>query len=597
MEIKDLFLLMLIPILLVSIIVYTDKSPAIIGAVTSQQTQQEESNIIGTYSIMPSFKAKIDYNLEEYKNIDKELNNVIENCKNGQDIEQCFKDKSVRLEWNCAENDEGINVLYDFVDKFNECLNLEENGVVCRFSLGERKIKDSTFNIKLTVENQKIKAELIENNKILETAFINQDNLLYLDEYNDKDKTRKIAEVIIILIEYQGNKPVIKNVIKEKDSNKEKDEEVLLSKIFLLYKSSEGVTFIDAQQEDNFRASPPNKIIDLPRIKGFKFCAKGKNQIYAYDESDKTVKLRDIIYKFAVTYPKQILPPKPIENLEVFDALKAENTVILMWDKSNEPNIKSYSAYYSTKDFIDAKTEDIKKDNTISKKIMPNNPIEIKDVEIKNCVIDPIGTPCKYLIYGSSLEKDKLYYLSSKNKFIYLITDVKDNIEYNFAITAINEEEIEINNDKSIKDNNYVLTSNKNYKKFTSIDDLAPNKVSELKYESIEVGKIRLKWNKPLTNIDGSSSADITGFEIYYKKNPLILPQEFDKIDASYTKLKTITTLDANCELMRVACEYIITALEEGLVNNQIYNLAIVAVDKYSNRFIDNAEVVRTIVS
>ena len=66
-ELKYLLLLMLIPIILISLVIYIDRIPVITGLVTAQH---EEINKIGTYSIIPSFKAKIDYNLEgEYKTI------------------------------------------------------------------------------------------------------------------------------------------------------------------------------------------------------------------------------------------------------------------------------------------------------------------------------------------------------------------------------------------------------------------------------------------------------------------------------------------------------------------------------------------------
>ena len=141
METKDLVLLMLMPIILISIVFYIVKSPTITGAVT--QGQKEESNKIGTYSIMPSFKANINYNLQDdYKKVKKQLNNIIDICEDKEDIEQCFNDYSNQFNWNCLElKDEASAILYDFVDKFNECLNLKEDGVVCRFSLDEREIK------------------------------------------------------------------------------------------------------------------------------------------------------------------------------------------------------------------------------------------------------------------------------------------------------------------------------------------------------------------------------------------------------------------------------------------------------------------------
>src|SRR3989344_6334356 len=140
MEAKDFVLLMLMPLILISLVFYIVKSPAITGAIAIEQ--KEESNILGTYSIMPSFKAKIDYNLkEEYRELNKKINQMLDECKNAENTEQCFKDYSDKFSWNCLElKDEAVDILYDFVDKFNECLNLKEDGAVCRFSLDERSI-------------------------------------------------------------------------------------------------------------------------------------------------------------------------------------------------------------------------------------------------------------------------------------------------------------------------------------------------------------------------------------------------------------------------------------------------------------------------
>ena len=589
METKDLVLLMLIPIILVSLVVYTDKNPVITGAVTAKQ---EESNIIGTYSIMPSFKAKIEYNLkEEYAIIKEKLNQIIDDCKNSQGIEQCFKDYSTQLNWNCIElKDEAVDILYDFVDKFNECLNLEQDGVVCRFSLDEREIINrpiASFDITLTNENLKTKVELKEGSKVLATEYIDLENLFYTD-YDNRDTLSERINPVRIIIEYQNKKPIIKDAFAIDDST----NRIPLSKTFLIYKKDNKLKFVEAPGSSFEAPIPANKIIDLPRTKGFKFCAKTGKQFYAYDKTDNMVKLRDVVYKFAVTYPKQSVPPKPIENLEVLDALKAENSVILTWDKSNEP-IKSFSIYYSTKDFVGTKVEDIKKDSGVNKKSVQNGPIEVKDIDLQKCDFNPTGEPCKYSIYNKKLEADKLYYWASKNKYIYLINEARDGVEYNFAVTAVNEEGIELNNDKSIKDKIYVLTLDKNYKKFTSKDDLAPDKVLSLEVQSTETRKVKLNWNKPQKNIDGSPSVDINGFNIYYKKSlPTQFP-ELEKIDITYIE-KSIKTAEANCGSdVKLPCEYTIGGLEQG----QIYNFAITAIDKNSNKFIDNADVRPVIVS
>ena len=62
MQAKDLMLLLMVPILLVGLVLYVDKSPSIIGAVT----EKIQSNILGTFSINPSFREKANYDLNDY---------------------------------------------------------------------------------------------------------------------------------------------------------------------------------------------------------------------------------------------------------------------------------------------------------------------------------------------------------------------------------------------------------------------------------------------------------------------------------------------------------------------------------------------------
>jgi len=309
METKDLVLLMMIPIILIGLVVYTDKNPTITGAQTAQIAQAADNNILGTYSIMPSFRAKVDYNLnEEYKTVSEKLSQIVDDCKNAQDIGQCFKGYADKYSWNCVElRDEAVDILYDFIDKFNECLNFEQDGVVCRFSLDERSILSlpSTFDIILTNENQRTKVDVRRGTQAGIQSFsdyVNMENMVYTDNYDAKDTAGNNADTIKYIIDFEGKNPVVKQAVANINGIP-----VQLSRKFLFYKVNNKIKFIEATQEGNFRAGiPANKIIDVPRTKGFRFCAKSPSgkQFYTYDKSDNSVKLRDVVYKFSVTYPK-----------------------------------------------------------------------------------------------------------------------------------------------------------------------------------------------------------------------------------------------------------------------------------------------------
>ena len=408
METKDLILLMAMPIILISLVFYFDKNPTITAAVTSQQ---EQSSILGTYSIDPSFKSKLNFDLfSDYKNFKENLNTVIEGCKNSDDIGQCLIDKSNELNWVCTEKNEAISILKDFVDKFNECLNLADDGVVCRFSLDNWNILDRIFNIKLTSEDQRIKVELIEGNTVLETAYINQEDILYTG-YNNKDSLGKSADVINIVVKYLAKKPIILDASAKSVSD---GSTIRLSMRFLLYKGNGEVKFIDFNEENSFRLPKPgNIIIDLPRTKGIKFCANTGKKIYAFDRSDNTAKLRDVVYKFAVTYPNPETPP-PIKSLVAEDKLKAENSIVLKWQKvmkddgTEVSDLDHYNIYCSTNPLQDPDSKEIKLD-TLQQTMAVKSDInyDIWQVDISKCGNDNIKDGNVYHFAVTAVTKSK----------------------------------------------------------------------------------------------------------------------------------------------------------------------------------------------
>ena len=131
METKDLVLLMLIPIMLVSLIIYTDKNPTITGAVT---TEQKENNIIGTYSINPSFKAKTEYDLDDYSKIKKSFD-VVSNCAQSKDIQSCINDVNDNdhfFTWSLGCDKGPEKVLYGFAEFLQDCIDSENSNCLCR---------------------------------------------------------------------------------------------------------------------------------------------------------------------------------------------------------------------------------------------------------------------------------------------------------------------------------------------------------------------------------------------------------------------------------------------------------------------------------
>lgn len=573
----------MIPVLLVGILTFVNHS-SITGNVVADQADNEK---LGTYSIMPSFTAKMDYNLQDYSDLKTKLKTAIDKCVNSgqQDIKNCIKTETDGYGWGCNEKDS--DVLYDFTDKLKECINLENENAVCRFSL-DKKGDLNKDDLRIVLTNwyyPRIKAELFENDKVLATEFIEMGKLSY-SYYENKDKKSKDADSIIIKMHYENGIPSVDDA-----SASVGDEIIKLSKVFLLDKSNKEIKFIDQNYESLFKSpEPANTIIDLPLMQGLKFCAKtGKNTV-AYDSSDGQVKSREIAYKFAITLPNPV--PAPVSDFLVKDNLKAENSALLVWNKDSQAGIKSYSIYYSTKDFVDMKTSDIQKDNEIRKVLVPvNNPIEIEKIDLDKCEFNPANEPCKYSASPSNqaLLKNKLYYIKSEDKFVYVLsdTDFKDGTDYNIAITAVNDKGEEIDNDKSIADNTYIFEATKNYLWFSSKDDLAPAKIINVKKETGSDGKIKLSWDLPAKNLDGTTLNDLKGFNIYYRKyfvGPFV--NTFSGIDSSFTK-KEIKVSDAWCSSSKPQCEYVMEELGSGQ-----YFISVAAFDDKNNEFKDFAQLI-----
>ncbi len=577
MEAKDFILLLAIPVLLVGIIALI-QNPSVSGA---QTAQVKDYNILGKYSVYPNFKARMDFGIDmEFSSIKEKLNQTVDECMIQADIEKCFDNKAKELGWKCSGlQNEANDILHDFIDKINECISLEDDGIVCKFSLDEREIKNTNnkkFDILLTNENKKTRIEIIHPFGNF-AEHINIYNLSYTN-FDLRDTLSERLNPVKIIVDYSIKSPIVSDVFGTDDNS----NRIPLSRDMIFYKKNGELKFVE-YTGDSFKTLA---IINVPAAKSYKFCANTNKEIYAFDGIGG-YKKRNITFNFAIKYPKQAIPPKPIENLQVFDAVKSENAVILEFDIP-EDEVKSFNIYYSTNDFIGKKTDEIKYDSLIFKKNALNDAEQIEGINLKVCSLDDIGNPCKYEIYNKALEPGKVYFVKSKNKLVYLLKDanIKDGVNFNFAVSSANELGKEIENDKSIPNNLYVFKADVNYKIGKSIDELAPSKVNNLA-SNPDNGKIKLTWQKPAVNIDGSPSTDIDSFSIYFKTFSASPTPE--KIDDSYTKTSA-SVLQANCEgLVKQNCEFSIQGLQAG----QIYSFAVVALDQNLNGYADNAEIMQ----
>ena len=581
-------------------IFYFNDFGGITGAAVSEA--EKRGKIFGTYSVKPSFKVNVDYDLDDYNKIKELLVPILECQKVRSNFNECIEEAESRddsFEWslNCDKDVE--KALHDFAEFYQDCMNSDDTNCLCKKDLKLPKddldkfeLAGKKYEIFLTEDklNKRINIKMSDPSVDLSYS-INNNEISgwfperYIIAYTN-DKFYRLN--MIFRDEFSGNTHSLGPLNEIIIFKNERDE-----RQYADFVKQDGDTLVYPVSERNLKIPANLHDCSLKSRNIHRICVTKKDsKLVVSDKSENEVKPRDIVYKFGIELPK--LPPKPIDSLEIKDALKAENSVILIWDKGDDSDIESYSIYSSTDDFIDKKIEEIKADGNIDETTVLNEePEEIEDINLEECIIDTIGTKCKYSLYDNPLEPNKLYYWKAQDKFIYLIGNLKDGVEHNFALTAVNGEGTEINNDKSIEDNTYILTLDNNYVRFAPRDDLAPDKVENLKQQIDSDGKIKLVWDKPLKNIDGSASIDVASFKIYYKKSTLTLSPALDVSPG----IKPITTADANCgSTVTLSCEYStgsITSLEKG----KNYNFAVTALDENSNKFSANAEYVPVVIT
>lgn len=565
----------------------------ITGAATTDTGKR--NLVFGTYSIKPSFKANVNYDLEDYAKIKELTGSIIECNKLSGDILSCISQAQIKdnsFDWALGCDKGAEKALYDFAEFYQNCIDSNDLNCICTKNLEIPKEKIQEYEL-----NSQYDMALKEDalNKKIEIRMTKPVDLSYLIDTKGTTGWFPSKYLLGYTNDYRlhGLNLIFTDELAGDTYGLGPTKDITIYRY-----QKDGLKFADFVRQDGDNLVYPKSTRSIKKPEGlheckiknkntYKFCvAKKDSKIMAYDKSDNTIKQRHIVYQFAITIPS--LPPKPIENLEVKDALKAENSVILIWNNSQETDINSYSIYYSTNDFINKKIEDIKKDEHIKKISVTNEkPENIDDINLEKC--EPLTFPCRYLLYNKPIEKNKLYYWNSKNKFIYILADTEDEKEYNFAITAVNEE-AEIDNDKEKAGNIYVLTLGKNYKKFTPVDDLAPSKVEGL--INLPDIKTKLIWNKPLKNVDGTDSRDVTSFNIYYiQSTSELIPQ----LEIGH-KIKQITAKDAKCDLLSLICEFDIEnilSLEKG----KIYKFSITALDEKLNELKTPSDKVSMIIS
>lgn len=307
MDAKDFVMLMLIPILLISIIAYTDANK-ITGAVAAEK---KDSNIIGTYSINPSFKASVDYDLDDYTRIRQSLDSIA-GCARNKDIYLCLNDINdndgfFRWSLDCDRGNE--KVLYEFAKFFQECIDSADKNCLCAkdFTLAKQQIEDYGLNKNFKLEMEEIPNEIIRIHSDGTIQDINAKGISIWSPviYNFGYDTYGIPNINMVFQDLTGSYKVLIGPGP-------------LTKL-ILYKGQDSMVFAK-QENDNLKnpkdsliSDSNNKPVEVSKLPGcsinpnnmYRFCAEKKDfKIMAYDKNDGLVKERSLVVRFAAYIPK-----------------------------------------------------------------------------------------------------------------------------------------------------------------------------------------------------------------------------------------------------------------------------------------------------
>ncbi len=494
--------------------------------ITKEVTHEEiQQGIFGKYSIKPTFNVNLDFDITLFDKLKDFANKTVMTCgKEGENKLQCIdnniktfnnnldsKYTGVELSTNCDESSDNVNTqnnVNTFIEQINDCIISNDNNCNCKFNPTENSeyttfssVNSVSKGTQFTYYNDKIELQAYLDNSIT-----NSDNFW-------QQKNVKLTSIQIY-----------------KDKNNQ----------------------LQLGQNSEVKSCEPIK-------NRFRFCLKTNYEYSIYDSDKDKIEYKKIKIPFAITIRDDI-PPKPITGIIAYNLAHDTNSIILLWDKNSEVDITKYNIYLSdVKSDFEMTTVDFKniaKVKTIS--ILPqyeeytNIDLEIKQ-NYPNCEIQSKDETdyCEFKYTATTdieipitLEKNKLYYINSTKKFMYIIdgSDTNNQLtkdtEKTIAITAIDMDGNEIDNKKEDRK----LTENDNLISITPYDNLEKGLVKITSATVDENKKAFITWNKLAYNIDGTSVSSITNV----KYNLRILFQETCPTEMQY--IKEVESLELTCD-------------------------------------------------
>ncbi len=401
----------------------------------------ESKGILGTYSIKPSFKTTINFDMrliDELKTFAKDINSACSgsdqlprDCVNTQvaAFNKRITPQYAQAGWNvqldtyCEAGDAAA--VAGAVEHLDQCADATQTGCWCDLN--------STSALPITLQGSTDGTQFLFTDAAGAQSSFGTAQII-TDENNKNIGTKNIALTDIVLYKTGEN-------------------------TYQLKSKSAGDTHYCAQTENQVR-----------------LCLKTN---YTYDalEKDKRVMRvgkENITIKFAITVRDNI-PPAPVTGFELTDEPHAKDALMIVWNKNPEKDVVEYKIY-----FADHETDITGKNMSALQKTIPIDSVNVLNhYEIYDDIVytgDPYcinattadGQPYCVFKYPATkdgkgmwitLDPNVTYYLSASKKFIRIISAsaenmLKENKEKAILITAIDSAGNEIGTDQAVSGKN-----------------------------------------------------------------------------------------------------------------------------------------------
>jgi len=404
---------------------------------TNSKLIKEEmyAGILGKYYINPDFDVKINFDMNLMDILKNFANNTVNACgKEGIDKDKCiqksieafndslpqaYKNLGIYLDTSC-DSTKNMEEVSRFVEEVNNCMQSPDDKCQCVFT-------NSNVNVKSI------------------NSVDGSTQITYYTEDNN-------AEMANAYFDY--------SILKENNYFSVKSSR--LGSINLYKNKTQLLVNVPLAQPCN------SNIVKST----YRFCLETNYKYNVYDDNTKEIKNKYIQIPFAITVRDNVAP-KPIEGLEYTPLNHSKNSIILQWTAGSEGDIVGYKIYLVDDESQFKNRQTVTFKNDISYKYINSKQtefIEYKKIDFSS-PISPICMPKESEVEGTKyctfeykvtdkddvektiqLEEEKLYYISSQKKFMYILNGsntlnrLSEGKDKFIAVTGIDIDGNEINN-------------------------------------------------------------------------------------------------------------------------------------------------------